>query len=246
MLLAVALCHACIARGNLPVFVVLLCAAPARAVYFQTYDMGRNALAANGMHGSVLHLAAASGAGMTVATVLSPVWVIKTRLQIQTNVDAIGRDGKAIRNYTGAWDAFKGIVREEGVRGLYRGLSASYLGVTEGAAHFMMYQGLKAEAKERGFTVTPFWSFCMAAVCKLVASAATYPHEVIRTRLRDRVAMSDPDGPRYRGLVHAFRRVAEEEGVRGLYAGMGPHLLRVVPNAALLFCVMEVLLGGQI
>lgn len=203
-------------------------------------------LARNGVTGSFLHLVSAAAAGMTVATALSPVWVIKTRLQIQTNIDHVMADGKPLRNYNGAVDAFRGILREEGVRGLYRGLSASYLGVTEGATHFVMYQALKAKAKEHGIATTPFTSFCMAAVCKLVASAVTYPHEVVRTRLRDRVANSGPGGRRYNGLVQAFRRVVAEEGVRGLYSGMAPHLMRVVPNAALLFCVMEVLLGGNI
>mgnify|MGYP000521574797 CR=1 FL=1 len=183
---------------------------------------------------------------MTVATALSPIYVVKTRLQIQTNEDMVSKSGKRLRNYTGSWDAVRGIVKEEGVVGLYRGLSASYLGITESASHFVMFQAMKQEAANRGVETTPLMSFCMAAVSKLIASAATYPHEVIRTRLRDRVAQSDPDGPRYRGLVHAFRRVAAEEGVRGLYAGMGPHLIRVVPNAALLFCIMDILLAGDL
>lgn len=33
-----------------------------------------------------------------------------------------------------------------------------------------------------------------------------------------------------------------EEGVAGLYGGMGAHLIRVVPNAALLFLVYELTL----
>lgn len=108
-------------------------------------------LARNGVTGSFLHLVSAAAAGMTVATALSPVWVIKTRLQIQTNIDHVMADGKPLRNYNGAVDAFRGILREEGVRGLYRGLSASYLGVTEGATHFVMYQALKA----KGSTASP-------------------------------------------------------------------------------------------
>lgn len=37
-----------------------------------------------------------------------------------------------------------------------------------------------------------------------------------------------------------------EEGLRGLYAGLPPHLVRVVPNAAILFLVVEVVLGGTL
>ena len=220
--------------------------APCRASYFGLYNEARNVLAANGVTGSVVHLAAAASAGASVATVMSPVFVIKTRLQLQTNEERVLASGKRLRNYGGVVDAFRGIVREEGTRGFYRGLSASYLGVTEGATQFMMYQKMKSMARDRGHAITPLNSFCMAALAKLVASSATYPHEVIRTRLRDRATYATATGaPKYTGLVHAFKTIAREEGVRGLYGGLGPHLIRVVPNAALLFCIVEMMVGGN-
>lgn len=40
-------------------------------------------------------------------------------------------------------------------------------------------------------------------------------------------------------MIQALRLIAREEGRAGLYAGMGPHLLRVVPNTALMFLVYE-------
>jgi solute carrier family 25 protein 33/36 len=44
---------------------------------------------------------------------------------------------------------------------------------------------------------------------------------------------------KYKGLVHTARLVVAEEGVIALYGGMTAHLLRVVPNAAILFIVYE-------
>jgi solute carrier family 25 protein 33/36 len=44
---------------------------------------------------------------------------------------------------------------------------------------------------------------------------------------------------KYKGLVHTARLVLAEEGVMALYGGMTAHLLRVVPNAAILFFVYE-------
>ena len=229
-------------RGVMP---NVLGVAPCRATYFGLYDQARTVLTANGVTGSSLHLAAAAAAGASVATAMSPVWVIKTRLQIQTNEERVLQSGKRLRNYTGVRDAFSGILREEGARGFYRGLSASYLGVTEGATQFMMYQKFKSVARDSGYTITPLMSFGMAAVAKLIASTATYPHEVVRTRLRDRATWAD-GAPKYRGLVHAFKTIAREEGMRGLYGGLGPHLIRVVPNAALLFCIVEMMVGGNV
>lgn len=90
-------------------------------------------------------------------------------------------------------------------------------------------------------------TFGLAATAKLTASIATYPHEVIRTRLRDR-AMGPPDAAgrptyKYTTFMQCARRISAEEGWRMLYGGMGIHLARVVPNAAILYLTMEVLLG---
>lgn len=41
--------------------------------------------------------------------------------------------------------------REEGIRGFYRGLTASYWGVTEGALHFLLYERLKRAAVARNY-----------------------------------------------------------------------------------------------
>lgn len=65
-----------------------------------------------------------------------------------------------------------------------------------------------------------------------------YSHEVIRTRLREQ-PLTVGGIPKYRSMIQALRLIAREEGRAGLYAGMGPHLLRVVPNTALMFLVYE-------
>lgn len=58
--------------------------------------------------------------GAFTSTATNPIWVIKTRLQLQ------GANG--MRKYSGSLDCFFKIVRQEGFRGLYKGMSASYLG----------------------------------------------------------------------------------------------------------------------
>ena len=56
----------------------------------------------------------------------------------------------------------------------------------------------------------------------LRAQFAIYPLELIRTRLA-----VCPSG-HYRGIVHCFTRVLQEEGHRAFYRGLTPSLVRAV------------------
>ncbi|KAI8608696.1 mitochondrial carrier domain-containing protein [Chytriomyces sp. MP71] len=82
-------------------------------------------------------------------------------------------------------------------------------------------------------------TFAVAAGAKLLAAALTYPHEVLRTRLRQDAGATS----RYKGLVQSAALIYREEGLPGLYGGMTAHLLRVVPNACILFGTVEFILA---
>ena len=79
--------------------------------------------------------------------------------------------------------------------------------------------------------------FLTAASAKLVAAVVAYPHEVLRTRLRE-------DNHKYRGLWQTAARIAREEGITAFYGGMTAHLMRVVPNSAIMFFCYECLVHG--
>lgn len=220
----------------------LLGVGPSRAFYFGGYALVKQRLGDGGtLSGAPLHLIAASVSTIFSATVMSPVWVVKTRLQLA--------GGAGARKYAGVADAFRTVLREEGIRAFYRGLSASYLGVFETSLQFVLYGALKdrvrADRRTAGLadeypSSVAFWA---SAAAKLAAAMATYPHEVLRTRMREPAATIGGT-PRYTGVVQSVKLIIKEEGVRGLYGGLGVHLLRTVPNAAILLMVVERLTGG--
>ncbi|BGP12469.1 hypothetical protein JCM10213_006964 [Rhodosporidiobolus nylandii] len=143
-----------------------------------------------------------------------------------------------------SWSTTVLIFKTQGIKGFYRGLSASLLGVTEGTIQWSLYEQFKRMAKtgENGQQEEGGWKVSAAAgAAKLVATVITYPHEVVRTRLRQ---PPPPSGiPKYTSLVQSFKLVLKEEGWRALYSGMSPHLLRVIPNAITMFAVYETILS---
>jgi solute carrier family 25 protein 33/36 len=107
---------------------------------------------------------------------------------LDKNIHADGRG----RQYKNALDCTMQTVRKEGITGLYRGLTASYLGVTESTLQWMLYEQMKlalvrreerVAASGRAPTVwdqTVAWSgkVSAAGAAKFIAAIITYPHEV--------------------------------------------------------------------
>ncbi|PVH81891.1 mitochondrial carrier [Cadophora sp. DSE1049] len=226
---------------------------PARSINFFVVGNGKRIIADygnNGEESAWVVLCAAAAAGIVTSTVTNPIWLIKTRLQLDKNV--VERTGGATqRRYKNSWDCIKQVVRQEGVRGLYKGMSASYLGVTESTLQWVLYEQMKKSLARREERInlsgrpktwwdnTVEWTGNVGAAggAKLVAALATYPHEVARTRLRQ--APTENGKPKYTGLVQCFKLVWKEEGMVAMYGGLTPHLLRTVPSAAIMFGMYE-------
>lgn len=209
---------------------------PSRAIYFSTYAKTKHFLSDRngGQEGPLIHLLAAASAGIATATATNPIWLIKTRMQLQQSHNRI---------YLNSWDCLRKVVASEGFSGLYKGLSASYLGVAEGTIQWVLYEKLKGYLKRNSVNEKEeAWLnyFLAAAGSKLFAATLTYPHEVLRTRLREQSACTQANQPlKYRGLVQAARLIVKEEGAVALYGGMTAHMMRVVPNSAIMFFCYE-------
>ncbi|KAG0349413.1 hypothetical protein BG004_006442 [Podila humilis] len=224
---------------------------PARAINFATYGNGKKFYTElnGGKETTFVHLTSAATAGVVTATVTNPIWLVKTRMQLQV---------EGVRQYKNSFDCVVKLLKTEGVQGMYRGLSASYLGVAEGAIQWVIYEQLKKTLAERrrisrelygttesyivgGKDVQEWVHFLGAAgAAKFVASAITYPHEVLRTRLRQTPVGGE--ALKYTGLKQSFQLILKEEGVAALYGGLTAHMMRVVPNAAIMFFCYEAIL----
>ncbi|XAR73825.1 hypothetical protein NMG60_11007923 [Bertholletia excelsa] len=203
----------------------------------QRYSRGRNEVLSPG-----LHLAAAAEAGGLVCLCTNPLWLVKTRLQLQTPLHQT-------RPYSGLYDAVKTILKEEGGRALYKGLVPSlFLQVTHGAIQFTAYEefrkaiiGFRSKASEEDFDDVELLNTMdyatLGASSKLTAILLTYPFQVIRSRLQQRPSK---DGiPIYIDSWHVVKETARYEGLKGFYRGITANMLKNIPAASITFIVYE-------
>ncbi len=178
----------------------------------------------------------------------------------------------------------------EGLASFYSGLTPALLGLSHVAVQFPLYEYLKFKftgmemGQERNpsdhaggggggggaaaaGTGTSHWVGMSVAtvLSKICASTATYPHEVLRTRLQtqqlDRRKGAAPianqigagstqgmvsgngNGKRYHGILNTIKTILREEGWRAFYVGMGTNMIRAVPAAATTILTYEYVVG---
>ncbi|KAI0822003.1 mitochondrial NAD transporter [Trametes gibbosa] len=193
-------------------------------------------------HPWTLHILSAMSAGATSTICTNPLWVIKTRFMTQSRSEV---------RYKHTLDAALTIYRTEGPRAFFRGLLPSLLGITHVAVQFPLYEHLKRiAARGRSEPLTPGQILGCSAVAKMTASIATYPHEVVRTRLQTQKRLlaipgaSDvpPSLPKtYAGIVRTTKHIIVDEGWRALYRGLSVNLVRTVPNSAVTMLTYEMI-----
>uniref|UniRef100_A0A673C3P9 Solute carrier family 25 member 36-A-like n=1 Tax=Sphaeramia orbicularis TaxID=375764 RepID=A0A673C3P9_9TELE len=210
-----------------------------KAIYFAAYSTAKEKL--NGVlepDSTQVHMVSAGMAGFTAITATNPIWLIKTRLQL----DARNRGERRMN----AFECVRRVYQMDGLRGFYRGMSASYAGISETVIHFVIYESIKRklleskahasmdEEEEAVKDASDFVGMMLAAATsKTCATSIAYPHEVIRTRLRE-------EGSKYRSFFQTLVTVPREEGYRALYRGLTTHLVRQIPNTAIMMCTYEV------
>ncbi|XP_058227857.1 folate transporter 1, chloroplastic isoform X2 [Rhododendron vialii] len=206
-----------------------------------------------------LHLASAAEAGALVCFCTNPLWLVKTRLQLQTPLHQN-------RPYSGLYDAVRTILKEEGWSALYKGLVPGLFLVTHGAIQFTAYEELRKVVVEfrsadseddssavelLGHSVSLYSDdhtfYCISqntidyatlgASSKLAAILLTYPFQVIRSRLQQRPSKGGI--PIYMDSWHVVKETARFEGFRGFYRGITPNMLKNVPAASITFIVYE-------
>lgn len=173
-------------------------------------------------------------------TVTSPLDVIKIRFQVQlepTSLWALLRkDANGTSKYTGMLQATKDIFREEGFRGFWRGnVPALLMVMPYTAIQFTVLHKLKTFAagsskSKDHIRLSPYLSYISGALAGCAATVGSYPFDLLRTLLA-----SQGEPKVYLNMRAAFVDIIRTRGFQGLYAGLSPTLVEIVPYAGLQF-----------
>lgn len=160
-------------------------------------------------------------AGVTTGTlaILSaqPTDVVKIRMQAER--------GGGTKRYSGVFNAYATIAREEGLRGgLYRGTFPniarnSIINVGE----IVVYDAVKEAFINRGIMKDGVpCHFTSAVIAGFTATLLASPVDVVKTRF-----MNSPEGT-YRGAIHCATETAKREGMMAFYRGFNASFTRLV------------------
>lgn len=216
------------------------------ALYFLWYKQGQDLIrehrnySPNQQLSSAEYLSASAVSGALSAILTNPIWVVKTRM-LSTSATTEGA-------YPSMWTGLRSIHQTEGLRGYFHGLTPTLVGVSHGALYFVAYEKIKLwqrNSKARhGQSEEPsnLDTIIASTLSKVWAGTLTYPHQVIRARMQtyDPSSTSATAKEIQRlGVTGVLRKLWRKEGILGLYKGLGPNLLRVLPNTCVTFLVYE-------
>ncbi|NP_001384581.1 mitochondrial uncoupling protein 3 [Gallus gallus] len=154
-----------------------------------------------------------------------PLDTAKVRLQIQGEV-RIPRSTNTVE-YRGVLGTLSTMVRTEGPRSLYSGLVAGLQRQMSFASiRIGLYDSVKQLYTPKGAESTGLLARLLAG-CTTGAVAVTcaQPTDVVKVRFQALGALPESNR-RYSGTVDAYRTIAREEGVRGLWRGTLPNIAR--------------------
>ncbi|KAH8801677.1 mitochondrial oxaloacetate transport protein-like protein [Xylogone sp. PMI_703] len=162
-------------------------------------------------------------------TATHPFETVKIRMQLQGELQ---EKGLQPRMYKGPFHGVSVIVRNEGIRGIYRGIGTAYiyqillngcrLGFYEPIRHTLT-SAIFGDPKTQSLGVNVF----AGATSGILGAAAGSPFFLVKTRLQSYSPFA-PVGTqhKYKNAFDGMRQIYTAEGVRGLYRGIGAAMVR--------------------
>lgn len=196
-----------------------------RNTLFSTKAMGEKKL---GYIPNYARFIMGGSAGMGATVFVQPLDLVKNRMQMS----GVGGAAKAHKS---SLHAIASILRQEGVFGVYNGLSAGLLRqATYTTTRLGVFTSLMERFKSPDGTPPSFIMKCaLGMTAGAVGSFIGTPAEISLIRMTSDGRLPVEQQRKYTSVFNALYRITKEEGILTLWRGCGPTVVRaVVVNAA--------------
>jgi solute carrier family 25 phosphate transporter 23/24/25/41 len=217
-------------RGN---GVNILRIAPYTAIQFFSFEKFKLVLSPEGAGDmtALRRMMAGALAGTTAVIMTYPLDLVRTRLTIQTTD----------MHYSGIGQGLRHIVKTEGgYTALFRGMAPTLMGIAPYVAiNFSTYETLKSFFVPSDKPPSVPQSLAFGGFSGALAQTITYPIDLTRRRMQLQGFRGQKEI--YCSAWDCIKQTVKTEGIGGLYKGMVPCYLKVVPAIAISFCTYEVM-----
>ncbi|KAI0166212.1 mitochondrial oxaloacetate transport protein [Xylariaceae sp. FL1272] len=178
-----------------------------------------------------INMTCGAASGVMGAACGSPFFLIKTRLQSYSPFLPVGVQHR----YRNAIDGMRQIYTAEGVKGLYRGVSAAMIRTALGSSvqlptYFFAKRRLQ---KHLGMEEGAPLHLTSSAIAGFVVCCFMHPPDTIMSRLYNQT------GNLYKGVFDCLGKTIRTEGFLAIYKGFIPHLARILPHTILTLSFAE-------
>ncbi|CAO0800842.1 unnamed protein product [Mucor circinelloides] len=246
---------------------------PGTTLYFAIYELTKRTLNETSVPEVVSHLTAGSLGDLAASFIYVPSEVLKTRLQLQGRYN--NPHFVSGYNYKNTWHATKMIVKYDGFGALFHGFRATILrDVPYSAIQFACYEQFKKFAQSKftkpGEHLPIGIDMLTGSLAGGIAGAITTPLDVMKTLLQTQQSSSatlkkkpastvtataaptanpakllDPPVKHYSGIMDGMIWNYKNQGLAGLFRGIGPRVFWTSLQSAIMFVVYEQVLHVQ-
>ncbi|KAK7905908.1 hypothetical protein LTR67_000632 [Exophiala xenobiotica] len=219
---------------------------PESAIKFGAYEAAKRFFArmdgsdTKHLHPTSQFLAGGIG-GVVSQCVVYPLDTLKFRMQCETVAGGLHGNALIFQTAKKMWRQGKLIPY---YRGLGMGLAGMFpysaidLFIFENCKNFVIARKARqARVHEEDVDMSNLITGMIGATSGAISATAVYPINLLRTRLQAQGTVLHP--PTYTGIADVARKTLQNEGIKGLFKGVTPNLLKVAPAVSISYIVYE-------